>query len=178
MIKIFTDGSSLSNGKTNNTGGWGMAVFDEKDNLIYAQSGTSINTTNNREEFKAILSAIDYVLSMSNDEFAVNQAIICTDSSYCLNTLTDWMYRWERNNWIKSDKKVPENLDIIKPLYKKLSGKSSIEFLKVKGHSGLLGNELADALATGDEKKAAKIISTLKENNRVASNFVLSVDFL
>ena len=27
------------------------------------------------------------------------------------------MYGWERNNWIKSNKKVPENLDLIKDYY-------------------------------------------------------------
>jgi ribonuclease HI len=59
------------------------------------------------------------------------------------------MFRWEKNNWIKSDKKTPENLDIIQTYYDWHKQGYRINLQKVKGHSGVLWNEVADALATG-----------------------------
>ena len=58
------------------------------------------------------------------------------------------MYGWERNNWIKSNKKVPENLDLIKDYYE-TEKEVKIDLRKISGHDGHLWNELADGLATG-----------------------------
>ena len=55
---IYTDGSCLGNGKAVNSGGFGVVVLDNKENLLYTYSKRSENTTNNREELKAILYAM------------------------------------------------------------------------------------------------------------------------
>ena len=44
--------------------------------------------------------------------------IVYCDSAYVVNTFNNWMFNWANNNWIKSDKKIPENLDIITEYYK------------------------------------------------------------
>ena len=59
------------------------------------------------------------------------------------------MFSWARNNWIKSDKKVPENLDIIKEYYELIQKGYNINLNHIRGHKGILGNEIADKLATG-----------------------------
>jgi ribonuclease HI len=46
------------------------------------------------------------------------------------------MFRWARNNWIKSDKKIPENLDLIQAYYEWYQKGYRIDLRKVKGHAG------------------------------------------
>ena len=57
------------------------------------------------------------------------------------------MYSWEQNGWIKSDNKIPENLELIKYFYENHKD-DNITFIKVKGHTGNKWNEMADKLAT------------------------------
>lgn len=137
---IYTDGSCQKNP---GPGGFGVVVLDDNENLIQQYSERCENTTNNREELKAILWAF---LKYGNKE---NQIIIYSDSAYCVNTLTNWMFSWEKNNWKKSDNKTPENLDLIKPFFKHLQNGFFINLRKIKGHAGNKWNEMADQLATG-----------------------------
>lgn len=75
--------------------------------------------------------------------------IVYSDSAYTINTLTSWKNNWKNNNWLKSDNKIPENLIIIQN-YDKIENKGyKIDLQKIKGHSNILGNTLADMLATG-----------------------------
>ena len=53
-----------------------------------------------------------------------------------------------KNNWKKSDKKTPENLNLITEYYSHFNKGYRINLQKVKGHSNNRFNELADKLAT------------------------------
>ena len=79
----------------------------------------------------------------------VQPPIVYSDSAYCVNTFNDWMFRWAANNWVKSDGKIPENLDLIQAYYDQYMSGHRIDLRKVKGHAGEEWNELADMLATG-----------------------------
>ena len=143
-VTIYSDGSCRGNP---GPGGWGVVVIDtDTGELIDCFAEQSEETTNNREEMKAIIFALErYGVDSHNFNLI---PIIYSDSSYCVNTFNDWMWRWERNNWIKSDKKIPENLDLVKTYYNLIKVKS-VELRKVKGHANIKWNEVADALATG-----------------------------
>lgn len=140
---IYTDGSAHPNP---GPGGFGVVVLDNDENLITCYTEQSPQTTNNREELKAILYAMKHY---GLDGMVFPSNTIVTDSSYSMNTLTNWMFSWERNGWIKSDKKVPENLDIIKEYYDYVKQGYKVEFKLIRGHKGNIWNELADSLATG-----------------------------
>lgn len=145
-MSVYVDGSCVGNGKDNNTGGFGVVEVNSNDKVVFAYSEQSTNTTNNREELKAILYALKKYGQIGNF-FTI---VVYSDSNYCIQTLTEWMYGWQRNGWIKSDGKPPENLDLIQEYYDYVVNKKySIELRKVKGHVGHYGNELADKLATG-----------------------------
>lgn len=151
MIYIYTDGSSKGN-----PGPGGFGVVALKDNTIkYSYREQNENTTNNREELKAILHAF----YLSQTKFKETNCIICTDSSYCYNICNDWIFSWAKNNWKNSKKKTVENLDLIQQLYNYLNiDFFNCQVIKVNGHQGDIGNELADALATLNNKKYEKII--------------------
>ena len=148
---IYTDGSCLGNGKSKNSGGFGIVVLDNNENLLYTYNKRNENTTNNREEIRAILySFLNYgVISFSNYQ---EIPIVYSDSNYCIQTFNTWMFNWANNNWIKSDKKQPENLDLIKVYYDWYKKGYRIDLRKVKGHSNNEWNQMADDLATGKIK--------------------------
>lgn len=145
MITIYTDGACSGNGKENSKGGFGVVVIKD-DKIIDAYQEFSENTTNNREEIKAILWALKNY-GYPKDEF--QYPLVYSDSMYCVNTFNEWMYNWARNGWIKSDKKPPENLDLIEEYF---NSDKKIELKYVRGHAGNKYNEIADGLATGRYK--------------------------
>ena len=141
---IYTDGSAHPNP---GPGGFGVVVLDDNETLLLIHSEQSQETTNNREELKAILWAfLRYGVSAAA---GTTPPIVYSDSAYCVNTLTSWVFAWEKRGWIKSDNKAPENLDLIQSFYKYWQKGFRIELKKVKGHSNNKWNNLADQLATG-----------------------------
>ena len=101
-------------------------------------------------ELKAILYAfLNYGVNINTNEFTNNIPIVYSDSNYCVQTFNSWMFNWANNGWVKSDKKTPENLDLIQAYYEWYQKGYRIDLRKVKGHNGVKWNELADLLATG-----------------------------
>lgn len=152
-MTIYTDGSCRGNGKVSAEGGFGVCAFDNDDNLVAVYSEAKTGTTNNEQEMLAILYAIKNYGVLDIPENFDTIPTVYTDSAYCYGVFTDWMFKWHRNRWIKADKKKPENLKLVKEYYELWAEDGiRINLQKVKGHEGELGNELADALATGKVK--------------------------
>lgn len=146
---IYTDGSAHPNP---GPGGFGVIVLDndEKIQYIYNKQFEKEKVTNNQMELKAILYAfLNYGININTNEFTNNIPIVYSDSNYCVQTFNSWMFSWANNGWVKSDKKTPENLDLIKAYYDWYQKGYRIDLRKVKGHNGVKWNELADLLATG-----------------------------
>lgn len=137
---FYTDGSAHPNP---GPGGFGVVIVDPKGEIIETYAKHCDNTTNNAEEMKAILYAACRAAQ------AGEPALIYSDSTYAINTFSNWMYSWQRNGWVKSNGKVPENLDLVKAFYNLKENGIDINFVKVKGHANNKYNELADKLATG-----------------------------
>ena len=146
---IYTDGSAHPNP---GPGGFGVIVLDndEKIQYIYNKQFEKEKVTNNQMELKAILYAfLNYGVNINTNEFTNNIPIVYSDSNYCVQTLNSWMFNWANNGWVKSDKKTPENLDLIQAYYEWYQKGYRIDLRKVKGHAGHKWNEMADKLATG-----------------------------
>ena len=147
-MKVYTDGSSRGNP---GPGGWGVVAVDDNDEVVFCYGEQEEQTTNNRMELRAIAYAF-YKFGVKKSAAAGDEIPdIYSDSSYAVNTLTSWMFSWAQNNWIKSDKKVPENLDIIKPMYDYWQKGYRMKLHKIKGHAGYEFNELADQIAKGEK---------------------------
>lgn len=152
---IYTDGSAHPNP---GPGGYGVVVLDNNENLLYNYSRQykREKVTNNEMEIKAILySFLNYGVNINNPLLSFNNCdipIVYSDSNYCIQTFNTWIFSWVKNNWIKSDKKQPENLDLIKAYYDWYQKGYRIDLRKVKGHSNNKWNQMADDLATGKIK--------------------------
>ena len=140
MIKIYTDGSCMSNP---GNGGW--AAIININGKIKKISGNEKNTTNNRMELIAPINALKNINSKDPIE-------IFTDSKYVKNGITEWINTWVLNNWKTSKKEDVKNKDLWLELHK-LNQSLSVKWNWVKAHAGDPLNEEVDMLA----KKAANL---------------------
>ena len=140
MIKIYTDGSCMSNP---GNGGW--AAIININGKIKKISGNEKNTTNNRMELMAPINALKNINSKDPIE-------IFTDSKYVKNGITEWINTWVLNNWKTSKKEDVKNKDLWLELHK-LNQSLSVKWNWVKAHAGDPLNEEVDMLA----KKAATL---------------------
>jgi ribonuclease HI len=144
----YVDGSCQGNGKAISFGGYGVVVLDDSEQFVDCYSHAEANTTNNRQELKAILYAfLNYGVKTADEAFC-QIPIVYSDSRYCVETFNNWMFGWQKRGWLKSDKKPPENLDLIQAYYDWYQEGYRIDLRKVSGHSGVFWNEIADGLAT------------------------------
>lgn len=150
-VTYYTDGSCAANGSKNTHGGAAFVCVRDKDTIVDQwQEFYEGKITNNSMELEAILYAIHHIHDNKYDENEFEVPTIYSDSSYCVNTINTWMYNWKNNGWLKSDNKVPENLDIIMAIwYLKEEKGYKFHLEKIKGHAGHQWNEYVDKLATG-----------------------------
>lgn len=153
-MKIFTDGACRGNP---GPGGFGVVCVHNNE-IKYQHSEYSDDTTNNREELKAILHTLE-MINVAYEESTSEEFIICSDSAYCVNMINNWIWTWANNGWLNSKKQIVENVDLVKQIYKYINKDFfPCQVVKVKGHCGNMENELADALATGDKIKYQKLL--------------------
>ena len=148
--KYWVDGAC-----SGNPGSGGYAVVSlEENKLVYSYVEDFPHTTNNRMELMAIL----HVMKLAaNDK--ENDYLVYSDSAYAINCLINWCPVWAKNNWTRKGNKPILNLELIQEMYSiYLKIKDRITIIKIGGHKGVLGNELADALSTGNNKKFNDLI--------------------
>ncbi|MDB9825945.1 ribonuclease HI [Candidatus Pelagibacter sp.] len=139
MIKIYTDGSCLSNP---GNGGWAAIINNDGD--ILKISGSEKDTTNNKMELMAPIRALQKISKH-------DQVEIYTDSKYVKLGITEWVHKWMKNNWLTSKKEPVKNKELWIELYN-LTKSFKINWIWVKAHAGNQLNEEVDLLA----KKAAQ----------------------
>lgn len=156
MKRIYTDGSSCGNP---GPGGYGFIVFDETEQKCFHYEGVSelSNTTNNREELKAIIAAINFM----QEKYPEEECIIFSDSAYCVNALNEWRFNWAANGWRTKKNEEVKNLDLFQTLDFLLRRHCRISIQKIGGHNGVVGNEIADGLATNNKEKVLKLMNGL-----------------
>ena len=139
-IIVYCDGGCRGNNdSSNNIGGYGV-VLQYKGNTKEIYKGER-NTTNNQQELKGAIVALE---SIKTTHIPI---VIHSDSAYVINGITQWVKGWKKKGWKKGDGKTPENLELWKHLDELVNMQSDVTFEKVKGHSGVELNELADELA-------------------------------
>ena len=139
---LFTDGSSLGNP---GPGGWG-SVLVLSGSRIVELGGMATHTTNNRMELIALIEGLKRMKKESEDIH------IYTDSSYVHKGATEWSAGWKQRGWKTITKTPVENRDIWEEALTLLDERKKfghIKWTRIPGHSGVLGNERCDKIATG-----------------------------
>lgn len=140
-VILYTDGACSGNP---GPGGYGaILIFKGIEKEI---SGGEINTTNNKMEIMAVVKGLE-ILKEPCD------VTVYSDSAYVVNAIEKgWIYSWQKNNWIKSDKKRVKNIELWEELLK-LMNYHNVKFVKVKGHADNEYNNRCDHLAVAETNK-------------------------
>lgn len=162
IIRVYTDGACLSNGKKDSKAGIGIynhtankSISMNLDDIIKKFNFTNKieKYTNNIAELLAILVAI---LKYKKEDCIL---IIHTDSMYCINSLTKWYKKWMLNDWKTANNKEVSNKEIIQIIIQNTIDGDNIQFKYVPAHTvkpsknnlekyiDWYGNNLADELA-------------------------------
>lgn len=143
-VTIYTDGACSGNP---GPGGWGAILSykgQEKE-----LSGGEAETTNNRMELTAVISAIACLKEPCSIE-------LYSDSRYVIDSLQKgWVYGWKKRGWIKSDKKPALNADLWETLLG-LIAQHEVHYHWVKGHAENPKNNRCDELAVMESRKFQK----------------------
>lgn len=135
IVSIYTDGSCLNNP---GNGGYGaiLSIGEHRREI----SGGEADTTNNRMELMAVISALETLKRPVS-------VVVYTDSTY-VQTNYPRLVNWEKNGWKGSNKQPVLNAELWQRLQKAVAEHCiTITFEKVKGHSGHPENERCDKLA-------------------------------
>lgn len=135
----YTDGACSGNP---GPGGWGALMIARDGDAVLRErelNGGAAETTNNRMELLAAISALEALARPS-------QITIITDSTYVKNGVTGWIHGWKKNGWRTAAKKPVKNEDLWRRL-DEAQAQHDVTWEWVKGHAGHPENERADELA-------------------------------
>lgn len=129
-VKAYVDGTVM-----NNKWGGGYAIFDPDNNLIYQDCGIGID----HPELNAMR-------NISGEMSAAMHATLWIDYYVGRGTIIhDYigLSKWVTGEWKTNKEFTQKYVEFMKPFYTL----GIINFEWVKGHTGVLGNEIADKLA-------------------------------
>lgn len=133
QVTIYTDGACRGNP---GPGGWGAVLVWR--GVERELSGAEKETTNNRMELTAVISALSALKEPC-------EVTVFSDSKYVVQAMEEgWAEGWEKSDWKKGKAKNPdlwERLLFLCRVHK-------VTFCWVKGHDGHAYNERCDKLAT------------------------------
>lgn len=147
-LHVFTDGSCDPNP---GPGGWAFVAI-ENGKPVHSEKGFRPVTTNNRMEMQAVIAALTWMQANN-----LSHAKLHTDSAYCEKGANAWRHGWKSKAWTRGEALIP-NADLWQAMSAILDA-FPISLHRVRGHSGIAGNEQADRMA------AAALQSGVKERS-------------
>lgn len=153
-VVAHTDGGCVRH-KKGNHGGWSVILlFEDGDGILRERelSGGEANTTNNRMEIQAVLTALKTLKRPCH-------VTVFSDSQYVVHSIgeweggkpkkghTGWMTDWQRRGWRRKEGAL-KNVDLWKQIDDQVRRHLSVTMRWVRGHNGDHYNERCDVLAT------------------------------
>ena len=134
-VEAYTDGACLGNP---GPGGYGVVLLHGSRRKEL--SGGYRLTTNNRMELMAAIVALRAIKQRC-------KVRLHSDSQYLVKAMNEnWPQTWQKNSWTRGRKERVKNPDLWQELLD-LIERHDVEFIWVRGHSGIVENERADRLS-------------------------------
>ncbi len=140
-VNVYTDGAC-----SGNPGPGGFCAILEYRGTEKCLSGGEAQTTNNRMELLAVITALEAL----KESCTVR---VVSDSKYVVDAIEKgWLDTWQKNGWKKADRKPVLNVELWQRLLPQLN-RHQVVFEWIRGHAGHPYNERCDAIAV---KEAAR----------------------
>ncbi|MCR4770764.1 MAG: ribonuclease HI [Oscillospiraceae bacterium] len=148
-VTIYTDGACSGNP---GAGGWAaIMIWKGREKEL---SGGEAETTNNRMELLAAISALEALKEPC-------RVTLYSDSKYLVDAVTlGWVHRWRRNGWMRTKREEAKNPELWQRLLD-AAEKHEVEFKWVKGHDENEFNVKCDKIAVAESRKLSKNVKDL-----------------
>ena len=171
MLVIAIDGACRRNGKPDCVASGGVYIEEYTDGSVTQTkvlSNYEVQSTNQRGELLALLTALDYVWSAKQD------SMIITDSEYLFNAMTkEWFVGWKSRGWLTASYEPVKNSDLWREIthaYEKCRGDDlDIVFYHIKGHCIPFGKVTANSLLVKDPTGNALKFEVYKKYDAVCN---------
>lgn len=138
---VYTDGCCGKNG-------YGASAFAAHvGSRLYVGCEPLIGATTQSAELYAALMATTFLAELQELHPGVPTPKVWSDSQYVVNGMDKWMVPWSLAGWKTVTGQPVKNLGLWQTLHKGGYWQKA-EWFWVKGHSGVLGNELCDGMAS------------------------------
>lgn len=140
-VTVYTDGACSCNP---GPGGWAAILkYRDTEKVI---SGGEAQTTNNRMELTAVISALECLKEPCEVD-------LYSDSKYVIDSLEKgWAEAWRKKGWKKSNREKALNPDLWEKLLC-LTAQHELHYYWIKGHDDDVMNNRCDALAVSEREK-------------------------
>ncbi len=134
MLRVYTDGSCISNGKKSAKAAFGVIYPDHLAESWGEPLSEGDSHTNQTAELTAIYQGILKGTTLQGDPSDVTIHIY-TDSEYSINCLTKWVGGWKKKDWKTATGKPVVHRDVIERILNELKKYSGHIFTHVKAHT-------------------------------------------
>jgi len=166
-VVIAVDGACRNNGKPSAEASYG--VFFHRDNHQWNECAVLPDdfTTNQQAELAAGLNALRLAKRLrwlNTDECGrprrqgpmrrLSRVLITSDSSYLVNAMTDWIYKWRQNGYLNSRDQPVTNAGLFQQLEAEVQELNDldveVQFWHVPRAENVMANMLASAALDGE----------------------------
>ena len=115
-ILIYTDGACLGNGLANPAAGCGFIINPQHKVHFRLENrgptGEFHTQTSNRAELRAVIAALEYRHWQGDNMGSCSRIVIATDSEYVVLGITEWIHKWNQQNWKTASGQPVKNQDL------------------------------------------------------------------
>jgi ribonuclease HI len=150
-ILVWTDGARIGD-PTGGPGAWAY-VAKWGDRTRCRSGGVRARVTNVQME---MIAAIQALRSIKRRDIPT---VLHTDLEMLAKGAHEWLPKWRNNGWKSSNRKPVANRDLWEALAELMDERApgaQITIIWVRSHSGVVENEMADAMAEAAARVAAK----------------------
>ncbi|CAO1620424.1 unnamed protein product [Sympodiomycopsis kandeliae] len=141
MVRVYTDGVSILQGQQKAQAGWGIHFPDFSAHDEYGHlSGQSQSSS--RAELWAVKRALEIIFQKRPTS---ESHTFFLDSTYCLKVLTEWIFTWRENGYVRRNGEPVPNADVIQSIDRLLREVGPVSFFP-HSHSTYPGNRVVDEL--------------------------------
>lgn len=135
MLKIYTDGSCINNGRKGARASFAVIFPDKLEESWGCPLPVGDKPTNQTAELTAIYEGLKKGTTIMGDPAELTVHVF-TDSDYSINCLTKWISGWRRRDWKTADGKPVVHRELIEKIQVQLNLYSGHVFVHVKAHTG------------------------------------------